>query len=117
MYKRQVQRRAEDADDAAQRRGQRHREVDAGLDVDAHQRRRVLVLGDADHRLAGLGLLEEQLQGDHDDDGHADDVQIRFAQHGGADVDAAAQKALDGERQRAPGEADDLQHCLLYTSY
>src|SRR3712207_7944772 len=46
------------------------------VDVDAHQRRRLAILGGGTHRLPQLGVLDEGGQPEHQRDRRADDDQV-----------------------------------------
>lgn len=82
------------------------RNIDAAVDVDAHDGRGRLVLRNAAHGLAGLRELQEHLKRDDQKDGHNDDISIRLGKDEIADFDYAGQEA--GNREGV-GTVDQTQ--------
>ena len=94
------QRDGQDADDAADDAAQAGRNIDAAVDVDAHDGSSRLVLRNAAHGLAGLCELQEHLKRNDQKDGHNDDISIRLGKDEIADFDYAGQEAGNREGVR-----------------
>ncbi len=83
---------------------------DGPVNVDAHQRRHVLVFGHGADRLAGFGLLDEEIEGDEGHDRDDDDDEAHLQEVEAQNVDSTFQNGRHGKRldRRTEQAAEDV---------
>ena len=82
-----------------ERRAEHEREHDHAVDVDAHHRRRLAIVGGRPHRLAHARPRHEQPEHDHQREGRGDDHDPKQRHAHVADVEAVEEERPAGERE------------------